>query len=207
MTRTLYLGTDPSRYGKEVTHCPLIEVKQREVTEEVWSDWPLFTHVLISSRNALSFLPFPLKDKVVLAVGAATAALARGALIAPFAQQEGMVKALKLMHLEGAYVAIVGSSGARGIILDFLARRGIRHQSIILYDVVEKEGELPPLEAFDEIVFTSPSTVDAFFKKGRITTQKVVAIGRVTKERLRVVGGLSYHVELFLKEVGYDSRI
>jgi uroporphyrinogen-III synthase len=188
VTKSLYLGIDPDRYGVgKVTHCPLIQIQKREVLKHYLDEAHLYTHCLISSRSTVPLLPFSLEGKTVIAVGKATASLLKGALVAPFAQQEGMITLLKQMDLEKAYVVILGSSGARGAILDYLGRRGVRHQSIILYDVVEREVELPDLSLFDEIVFTSPSVVEAFFKKGKITTQKVVAIGDVTKEKLRTL--------------------
>lgn len=187
MKQILYLGTNPSHYPETVVHFPLIEIKPRPLLQHQMDDWPLFTHVLLSSQNAIPLIPGSLEGKVVIAVGKVTAENLSGAIVAPFAQQEGMIAALRLMNLDHAYVACIGSSGARGALLDFLQRRNVRHQLIILYDVVEKEGELPDLKTFDEIVFTSPSTVDAFFKRGKVTTQKVKAIGNVTKERLRTL--------------------
>jgi uroporphyrinogen-III synthase len=58
---------------------------------------------------------------------------------------------------------------------------------IDLYETVAQRVEpVPDLRLFDEIVFTSPSTVDAFFEIfGHIPSgKKIVAIGPVTADRL-----------------------
>jgi len=90
----LYLGIDPSRWkgGRPLVHYPVIKT---ELTREPdWTDWPLFTHLLFTSRSAvLHWNRF--EGKKIIAIGEATAELLRerrcSPLVAPEATQEGVV--------------------------------------------------------------------------------------------------------------------
>lgn len=183
----VYLGTNPSSPSPDLIHCPIIKIAPREVD---LSDKNEFTHIIFTSKNAVALFG-EIPPVTVLAVGEATAgALAeRGIspIVAPRASQEGIIDLLKMEELRDAYVLLPTSSRARGGIVAYLVERDVRHQVRILYDtVVNHEALLPPEEKITELIFTSPSTIDAYVEmRGAIPSQvHCTPIGPITKERL-----------------------
>jgi uroporphyrinogen-III synthase len=98
-----------------------------------------------------------------------------------------MMDLLDKLECERAYFFYPRSSKARPVLSYYLRVRKLRHQVCDLYDTLDHSGALlPPLEKFDEIVFTSPSTVEAF-QKIQVTLPKniiIKAIGPITKASL-----------------------
>ena len=134
---------------------------------------------------------FPKSCLIAIGKSTASALEARGfppQLIADDATQEGVIKTLRLLELDEAFIFMPRSSLARPHIAYFLAQRGVRHCAVDLYDTEpQKVDPLPDLKTIDEIVFTSPSTVEAFLKIYRTLpkNKSLVAIGPVTKEALK----------------------
>ncbi|MEM8727150.1 MAG: hydroxymethylbilane synthase [Chlamydiota bacterium] len=207
-TKALYLGLNPKHYGKEVIHLPIIEVIPRSFDDpaivSALADIPNYTHLIFTSKTAVAifdrylekkgFSPEDLKGKTVIAIGAITAKSLREKgigvdRVAASETQEGIVHLLALDDMDRSYVFLPQSSKARPALAQTLMLRGIRHQRCILYDTKPK---IPPfkhdLESFDEIIFTSPSTIDAFRKIfGEIPGhKKITAIGPVTRSRLKI---------------------
>lgn len=182
MRSILYLGTDPSRYKHTgaLFHYPII----RTVPIEVLPQLPEYTHLLFTSPNAVRhWLSIgSIEGKVLLAIGSATAAaLNAPALIAPFATQEGVVELIA--GLEGVNLLWPRSKHARPVLTDYLTQNKVPFHTIDLYEtVVQRLEPVPAIASFDEIVFTSPSTVHAFLQIfGSIPSgKKIVAIGPVT---------------------------
>lgn len=184
--RILYLGLDPTHFktSGEMTHWPIIHILPRPLTDpsvyHALKDFDLYSHILITSKSAVAILHqyLPLMgipwhtwvDKTTVAIGQVTAMhlKACGITSLQIAQQEtaeGLIEVLKeLPSLEKAYVFWPHSSQSRPVIKNFLEAYPIRHTTCILYDPKPLLPQvLPNLENFDEIVFTSPSTIDAFF--------------------------------------------
>lgn len=206
----LYLGTDPANYVSEsaITHCKIIEIIPRkfdsfEIKHQM-EDILEYTHFIFTSKNAVSvfmdLLHFYgsskdcLTGKECLVIGASTANTLRAAgvnnmQIAKQETQEGVIDLLDLLDLEQAYIFYPRSSRARPTLSYYLRVRQLRHQICNLYDTKAASfSDLPPLAEFDEVVFTSPSTVEAFFEKYSIipSSLKLTAIGPVTKESLDI---------------------
>ena len=188
--KILYLGTDPSRYlhTGELIHYPVIRTIPIPALEEaVKQAWPRVTHLIFTSPTAvkhwLSVSSFS-EQKQFIAIGPATASLLQQPLIAPFATQEGVIALLDTLDLSCAYLLLPRSSRARPRLTNYLQRRGIDFLAFDLYQTVPCDPG--PLPEFDEIVFTSPSTVEAFLQlHGSIPrAKKVTAIGPVTKSAL-----------------------
>lgn len=196
MRKVLYLGLDPSRFecDGDLIHCPIIKTVTRPREEIKWvlDDAPEFTHLIFSSQNGVRYFfeaVGPCSAVQIFCVGQATAEAVRArgyACQAAFKErQEGVIDLLRPLNLNEAYIGVPCAVGARGVLGFYLAMRDIRHQLIPLYQTVPKEDVvLPELDRIDELVFTSPSCVDAFFAKKKPTHQKLRAIGPVTKERL-----------------------
>ena len=204
---TIYLGTDPISFKTKnnIIHCPLIQIIPRNFEDaEIKSamvDIPLYTHIVFTSKNSvevffqcLKYYKFSfedIKDKQIISIGKATASKLQregvSSLLAEEETQEGVVKLLALRDINKAYFFLPQSSRARSSILHFFILRGIRHQRCHLYDTTPKIPTLlPKIEEADEIVFTSPSTVDAFIQAyGSIPKdKKLTSIGPITQSKL-----------------------
>jgi len=186
----LYLGLDPKGWPHAI-HYPVIRTER--IVSEVPQSWPQFTHVIFTSRSAVRhwWEVHPSFDKIAIAIGEGTAEelRARGVepLVAPEAVQEGVIALLEQIDLENAFIFFPCSKRARPNLTRYLAGRGLRFLRLDLYDTLfQRPDPVPSLEGIDEIVFTSPSTVEGFlrifadFPRGKNLT----AIGPITQKAL-----------------------
>ncbi len=187
MTKVLYLGSDPSHFpkeDKEVIHCPLIKITARgsetASIQAVFADFFEYTHILFTSKHAVQIFFYhldklgytlqALHTKELMVVGTITARALeeRGFHVSRIAKeetQEGMIAMIRPLDLDDAYLLLPRSSLARPLLAHFLAERGVRHQTCVIYDTTyQMPDPIPELEHVEEIIFTSPSTVDAFFQ-------------------------------------------
>lgn len=181
--KALYLGIDPSRWMEKVFHYPVIRtelIEQRECPPET-------THLIFTSRSAVRYWN-DFAGKQILAIGEATAALLREKgiepLVAPEATQEGVMALLDVLDLSGANLLWPRSDRSRNDLALYLKQKNIPFRAIDLYRTVfQKPEPVPSLDDFDEIVFTSPSTVDGFLQiYGKLPrNKKLTAIGPVTR--------------------------
>ncbi|MCI5051925.1 MAG: uroporphyrinogen-III synthase [Simkaniaceae bacterium] len=204
MKEALYLGLDPTNYQTDsrLTHLPIIEIVPRCSSEirATFSHLSDFTHIIFTSKTAVNLFckhfeelrPSSLDGKKLLAIGAGTAKCMQEQglkvdKIAEYESQEGMIELLESVDLTGANILLPRSAIARPLLTHFLVERGVRHQVCILYDTVTRRPkEIPDLRNFDEVIFTSPSTVDAFLRLWRHLPKKVrpISIGPVTQNAL-----------------------
>lgn len=191
----LYLGLDPERWPHQpVYHYPIIRTESLPFDPKFLSEWPKFTHVIFTSRTAVQYwweigLYF---DKKAIAIGPATAASLRqrgvDPLVAPESTQEGVIDLLKTLDLSRARVFCPRSKRARGELDRFFSQATIPFTALALYDVVfQKPLPVPDFTQVEEIVFTSPSTVEAFVDQfGSLPrNKKLTPIGWVTQEAIR----------------------
>lgn len=184
--RILYLGLDPSHYAsqEEIIHWPIIRIVPRPINDpticEALQNFDSYSHIIITSKSTAAILHHYLiqldidiqkwSHKMTLAVGKVTAKHLQAYGITPYrvAQEEtaeGIIQELQQLPLKDAHVFWPHSAQARSIIKDFLTIQHIRHTTCIFYEPEHYISHpLPHLELFDEIVFTSPSTVEAFLK-------------------------------------------
>lgn len=194
---SLYLGPEyPSKAfpDKRIVHCPLIETKSRPCSLQ---DWPQYTHLIFTSKTAVRHLvdslrkarisPVTLASKTILAVGQATGDLVRafGAipLIAKEECAEGIVSILNAIDWHGTHFFWPHSSLSRPLIENTLTKI----TSCILYDTFPvKNPSIPSLNDFQEVLFSSPSTVSAFFSQVPTPPPhlKFTPIGKITQEAL-----------------------
>lgn len=182
--RILYLGLDPASYQAQgqVTHWPIIRIVPRSLKDfalqRTLCAFNTYSHIIISSKSTVTILADYLArlgislhnwtSKTTIAVGQVTAKHLTACGIAPtiVAQEEtaeGIIAELKQLSLKHAHVFWPHSAQARSVIKDFLMAQQIHHTTCVLYDPVPQAPDhLPNLDHFDEIVFTSPSTVNAF---------------------------------------------
>ncbi len=191
--KVLHVGLDPSRWveqsqsksAPELVHYPVIKVIPKDPhspeLSQLRAELSFYTHVIFTSQPAVRFLmdhlkvhglpPLALRGKELLAVGQATAALIRKyglevSCVALEETAEGMVQQLESIPFnDSSYVLMPRSARARSILPDYLKKRQVKYKICSLYDTVSQRIEpLPDLESFDEVVFTSPSSVESFFE-------------------------------------------
>lgn len=207
MKRILYLGLDPARfhYEGELVHLPLIQIVPHPLEEVkgAFEKLPACTHVLLTSRQAAaltidyaSLLSISFEQKIYLAVGPGTAAVLKeqGLSCTHVAQEacgEGVVALLSKLDLSHSFLFFPHSSLARPLVKDYLLERHLPHLAFPLYDTHPRAVALPDLEAFDAIVFTSPSTVEAFAACCPCLPpyEKCHPIGPITQARLKQLFG------------------
>ena len=77
---------------------------------------------------------------------------------------------------------------------------------LVVYETVKKENEKLPQA--DVLVFTSPSNVESFFEKGKISvSQKVIAIGKSTEKKLSEHGIQNCLLPASFDEVGLAEAV
>lgn len=105
-------------------------------------------------------------------------------LIAPCATQEGVIELVS--HLQGHFF-LPHSKLARPNLVEYFQANKIPFFALELYTTEFQCPEpIPNLEEFDEIVFTSPSTVEGFLRiyKTLPKSKKLTPIGPITQEAL-----------------------
>lgn len=203
MKKILYLGLNlpAEQQGNHYIHYPVIDVVPISTDEpsiqEAIHDIPHYTHLIFTSKNAVNFF-LKLCDvknvfgKEIIAVGKATAAkLQESGLSANYIalkeQAEGVIEILETLNLKNAYLFWPRSSRARSVITDYLIEKDVAYRDVAIYDTVcQKPLAIPSIEDFDEIIFTSPSTVDGFIAIfGSLPKTKILkTIGPITLQRL-----------------------
>lgn len=205
----LYLGLNPSHYQKErpMVHCPVIKIvpraKESLEIQEVFSNIDEYSHIIFTSKNGVRIFfdcmetfgqpREKLKSKVIIAVGRITAlVLEKEKISVDFVAgnecQEGIIDILSEIDLEGANILLPRSSIARPLLSEYLVRQEIKHKICPLYDTItHRPNELPDLKDVGEVIFTSPSTVDAFFEIfDRVPEDiQLTALGPITRDALR----------------------
>jgi uroporphyrinogen-III synthase len=208
MKHILYLGSDPTHFRcasaqSVIIHYPVIEIVPRELSLlRAYEQWSSYTHILVTSKNTVWVLFAHLRalginplcpTKTWIAVGSVTAEhlKRRGATqieVASLETQEGLVDLLKTLDLDGALLFIPHSSLSRSVLEDSVRSAGTPYVACAIYDTcfVAKEPK-PHWTDFDEVVFTSPSTVQGFVAAFGCLPQENIcsAIGPITANALR----------------------
>ncbi len=198
--KTLYLGLRAP--NAVVTHYPIIKIYPRSPKIPgitlAFEEMAYYTHIILTSQTAVKIFFDYLTHfnqnctQKIIAVGQKTtqAVEKRGYSVSHAAEEEtaeGIVALLRRMELKDAYFFWPHSALSRAVLTDYFEENKIKFRSCILYDTKPyQSGPLPCLDDFDEIVFTSPSTVTAFrlffggFPKGK----RLTSIGPITRKAL-----------------------
>ncbi len=186
MRSILYLGLHPPA---NAIHYPVIRTEKilGKELEEAIRLWPDFTHVMFTSQTAVNYWEEDLQHKICIAIGDATARAIRNRkaepLIAPFPTQEGVLQLLQQLDLQDARIFLPHSKKARPLL-----ETQISCYVLNLYDTLfQKLEPIPDLNTIEEIIFTSPSTVEGFLRiYGKLPRdKKLTAIGPITEEALK----------------------
>lgn len=159
--KVLHVGLRPM---PRTVHFPIIQVIEVPLID--WQEpYRQASHILFTSQTAVELfrqIARPRDDLIGIGVGKKTASVAEQhgfsiQYIAKEESQEGIVPILR--ELEIKHLFWPRSLKARGLI------RGYCNLfELPLYDVIKRPvSSLPNLEEFDEVLLTSPSTVEAFF--------------------------------------------
>jgi uroporphyrinogen-III synthase len=208
MKRILYLGLEvpPNMQDKEVVHYPIIKIIPKKATDPAiqaaFKDFNAYTHLIFTSRSAVStffelaqafaITPAQIQVKTLVIIGKRTTAKLQEYHITPHLiandeTAEGVIKILEMNDLKKSYFFLPQSSIARPIISNWLKNQQIPHVACPLYDTLANHPTpLPDLTLFREIIFTSPSTVDAFIKAYQHLPRdiKLTCIGPITEHHL-----------------------
>lgn len=217
MAKALYFGLDPGHYQKkspyEVIHLPLIQIVPRPfedpLIQQALDCFDLVSHVLLTSRSAVFWWnqylcqsAYPTSGwlkKELLAIGPATEKALedlpnpwnRKATHKPEIEtSEGICALLQKLSPAPSLLLWPHSALSRSLIIECLEKRQIPYQAPIVYDTLPKHPTiLPPLEEFKELVFSSPSTIDAFLQLYQRFPEglNLVTIGPTTEKYLSFV--------------------
>lgn len=209
MKKTLYLGLDlPGELNREeVTHCPIIHIiprpKEHPDIIQAFAKFEEYTHIVFTSKNAVRIFfdyamqygitTIDLNQKIFLAVGKKTAQELNDhnineVLTAANETAEGIAELIiSRINLHRSFIFWPHSVLSRPMLVDWMQFRKCKHYACIFYDTVLRIPEtLPDIASFHEIIFTSPSTVDAYCSIfGKLPADKILTcIGPVTKNYL-----------------------
>ncbi len=185
MKKALYLGVDPSffSYEKPLLHYPVIRLIPKSsldlALKDAFLEISCYSLFLLTSKNAVRIL-FSLAEEFSLdlettlqnkciSIGPSTTRALKEKGVIPFLEvfpntQEGVIGALDGMLLEEEFIFYPKSSLARPLLSLYLQKRKVRVNTLDLYDtVIHLEKPYPSLSEVDEVIFTSPSTVEGFF--------------------------------------------
>lgn len=206
--KTLFTGLDPSNYAlSDYIHMPLIKIVPRPIKHveiaEMFKNISQFTHIIFTSKNAVRiFFQYfweykgkksTIDNMLLISVGKRTSFEIeknhfKPRFTAQLEQQEGIIHLLSHQDLSKANILLPRSSLARPNLIHFLVEKGVRHHVCNLYDTeYQKPSTQISLDEFNEVVFTSPSTVNAFFSyyKDVPKHMKFRCIGDITQKQLR----------------------
>jgi len=176
--RSLYTGLTPP--NEDMVHCPLIQIVPRPANDpaifKIWNHLPRITHMIFTSKSAVQifFRYFPkgadLSHIHALAVGKVTASPLKlhdfqSIEAAEEETAEGLIQLIDSKKLNAPFFLWPHSARSRPIIPHYLQSQDFPFYDCILYDTITRMPDpLPDLSQFDEIIFTSPSTVEGFLK-------------------------------------------
>jgi uroporphyrinogen-III synthase len=182
--------------GLPAIHYPVIRTEKRvnAYLKQALLQWPLFSHVIFTSQTAVGYwfedFQKPLNQRFI-AVGKQTAKALHSfgvdAVVAEEETQEGVIALLEKEDLSSAFVFWPKSTKARPLLLDYLKEKKVKLSVLDLYEtVLQKLEPVPDLSQIEEIVFTSPSTIEGFLQiYGSLPSHiRLTAIGPVTEKAL-----------------------
>lgn len=201
--KIIYLGLRAPRH--DMIHFPVIAINpllfDKEASKKIVHDLLLADIVLFTSQSAIDPLfalseePLLLAKKVIISVGEKTAqALRKKGVHSDFIpkkeSQEGIIEVLKSLPLKNKKIFCGRSSLSRPEIKSFLESKGCLYADPVLYNTVIEYDlkKRPALTDGDEIIFTSPSTVDGFIQAyaGDVIPKNLILtpIGHVTERKI-----------------------
>jgi uroporphyrinogen-III synthase len=149
-----------------------------------------FSYIIVTSKETLKYLPEIREIKgIFIAIGDQTLkSLNISALKPKIPTQEGILALLDELRLSCKdSVFYPRSALARPFLAGQICNRGAELVALDVYTTQRVlEAKLPPLEPFDQIIFSSPSVVEAFFalKPKELNSKKFYCIGPITQKKM-----------------------
>lgn len=197
MKYALYVGLDaPKRHDVNVIHIPLIKIAPKPPHElkTQFEKLNKATHIIVTSKSTVAIAKehFQLHPAQFISVGSATTKqlLAIGIqniLTAKNECQEGIIQLIEELQPKSPFFFWPHSSLSRPILSQYFTQKNYSYIECSLYDTHFLTPEVNiDLQTINEIHFTSPSTVEAFFAHfGRPPAHITLhTIGPITKDRL-----------------------
>jgi uroporphyrinogen-III synthase len=220
----LYLGTDPTNFVTDrfIRHLPMIKVVPRPLhaldIQHAFAGIFEYTHLVFTSKSSAVIFFRHLKKLGVsieeiehiemIAMGRVTAAYLREEGFEPIdvpheESVEGLMDVMSRLDLSDAYMMLTRSNTVYPKLTNYLKKHSVPFEVCDLYSVVECiPKQLPSLRDIDEVVFSSPLTVENFFRffQPLPCGLKLTALGINTTEKLRgklenLIGGCQLHSE------------
>ncbi len=170
MKKVLHVGLEaPKRDDAFVTHLPLIEIVPKVGPDLLRMQEA--THIIVTSKTTVSLI----KEHLIqtgaqfISVGSATTESLmslgiKNVLTTPNECQEGAIELIDSLTFDDPFFFWPRSSLARPLLERYFEEKGFRYIACEVYNTLFKAPDRDiSLQEFDEIHFTSPSTVDAFF--------------------------------------------
>lgn len=202
--KKLYLGLSPPSDDKNILHYPIIQIVAAPLDcLQIQKDFEKLqdaTHLIFTSKTAVDLFFKALEyynikflaNRQIIAIGQATKeSLKHKNIMTHFmpkqATSEGIIELVQSLDLEKPLFFWPHSALSRDVISTFFKKSKIPLIAPKIYTAVFNKN-LPPLHfsEIEEIIFTSPSTIDNFIKLfGSIPlNKKLTTIGPVTKSHL-----------------------
>jgi uroporphyrinogen III methyltransferase/synthase len=215
---TLYTGTNPRKYRKfgKLIHLPMIKIEKSKLLRETVAQYQNgienYDLIIFTSRFAVKYFLEALTEhkidlskinnRKVISIGEETTeTLSRyaitPALTAPTESSEGLFQKLKNCYtLAGKRILFPRSSLPNPFLTDELQKAGAVVDVLAVYTNVKPEHQKLPTERIDQIIFTSPSTVQNFLNEyGNIPHEwRILSRGALTSKTLKESG---YDCETF----------
>ncbi|HRD55550.1 MAG TPA: uroporphyrinogen-III synthase [Parachlamydiaceae bacterium] len=199
--KVLYLGLEKPENEKDkiFIHYPVIQIVPKPLNEckAALNQISSFTHIIFTSKTTVKiffeyFSDSHFSKKIWIAVGKSTKkSLENQGILNVLTPKEetaeGIISLLKTLPLNNSHIFWPHSALSRPILRNFFSQEKISFKECILYDTIPFwPGYTPSFESIDEIIFTSPSTVDAFFNffPNFAFHAKLNSIGPITKAKL-----------------------
>ena len=209
--KILFTGTDPQRFKNlgEILHQPMIKIVSLDDYTEVEKEikridkyhWIIFTSrygvkyffdILAKSKE----LRAKSKELKICAIGRATANELKGygakaSCIPQKESSQGIVETLKKFNLKGKNILIPRSNLSSDCLPCSLRKMGAYVKAIPVYrNILPLKFKKVNINEVDEIIFTSPSTIENFIRKYKDIPEgiRIKCIGDVTLSKLRSYG-------------------
>lgn len=197
--RRLYTGLTPP--SADVTHAPFIRIVPRDIIrpEDRFAEIETASHFLFTSKTAvdllLEIIPSMalLRERPCFAVGRKTEKCLNkwgfdNVVSSKTETAEGLIACIQEQNLKHPKFFWPHSALSRRVIPNYCQKKMIPLIDLILYDTLPNLPDpIPDLQDFDEIIFTSPSSVEGFLNVyGCLPeTCQLTPIGPITADALR----------------------
>jgi uroporphyrinogen-III synthase len=207
--KILYTGIEHKQMEKnaDIFHFPLISMRRRNLSikeiKEIFERLYYYSHILFTSKYAVQSFFLSMKELNIpkehlesvflLAIGPSTMeALAKEGVYITYAgsdeTEEGAIRLLESLDLKDSKILLPQSGMTRAKLIHYLVEKEIFYDLIVLYDLYKQHPQIKvDLKDFNEIIFTSPVAVEAFFDiyEDLPPTLQVHCMGMMTRCKLK----------------------